>query len=219
MAIPIGQTLSETLIFCLVPQNRVVMGGDLALWEREPESVETLRAGPCRTCNGFADLYLWRTRSIRLEQQFAASGEVRAVALASGVGFISSNVDDPMLGYRVSKENGRYSVQFGERSFWRDFQSLLPDGSDRAPKTVENAITLGRAEPNKFPRSVLVLGFANKPGQAKIEFWRMERFCLPGIAKDFRRARIEVEALLKRADEGVYEAKASGRNKVVARAA
>jgi two-component system cell cycle response regulator len=27
------------------------------------------------------------------------------------------------------------------------------------------------------------------------------------------------EALLKRADEGVYEAKASGRNKVVARAA
>lgn len=150
---------------------------------------------------GLLILYLWRTRSIRLEQQFAASGEVMAVALASGVGFISSNVDDPMLGYRVSKENGRYSVQFGERSFGEIFSLFLPDGSDRAPKTVENAITLGRAEPNKFPTLSSGLGFANKPGQAKIEFWADGAFfCLPGIAKDFRRARIEVEALLKRAE-------------------
>lgn len=196
MAIPIGYSLAETLMFCLVPQNRMVLAGDIPLWEREPESVAMLKSGPQRACAGYADLYLWRTRSLRFRPPSNSTNDVGNVAFASGVGFVATAQVDPMVGYRIAKEGGKFSVQFPERGFWRDFPSLLPDASDLAPRTIENAINLGRAEPSRFPRSVLVTGLVNKPGQAKIEFWRMERFVLPGVANDFRRARVEITQLL-----------------------
>jgi CRISPR system Cascade subunit CasA len=200
MAIPIGSSLFSTLMFSLVPQNRMITEGDCALWEREPETVEGLGTGPQRICNGFADLFLWRTRAIRFEQPTNGESAISRVGLASGVGFSPSNLDDPMLGYRISKDGGKFPVQFSERSFWRDFQSMLPDANGLAPRTVENAIALGRADPARFPRAILVTGFANKPGQAKIEFWRMEHFALPHTEGDIRRIRTAVEALLEVAE-------------------
>jgi CRISPR system Cascade subunit CasA len=79
-----------------------------------------------------------------------------------------------MLGYRIDDKKGRIPIQFRERGFWRDFDSLLPDDSHLAPQVIEHAVALTRSCPNRFPRSVMVLGQANN--KAKIEFWRMERF-------------------------------------------
>ena len=198
MALPLGGNLVDTLSYSLVPQNRLVLAGDIPLWEREPETLEALKSGCDRLVSGFADRYTWRIRAIRLQPD--ANFAVSRLAFASGVGARAEQQSDPMLSYRVDDKKGRLPVIFRERGFWRDFDSLLPDASGSAPQVLEHAIDLGRAVPERFPATVLVAGQANS--KAKIEFWRMERFTLPGVAKDLRRARTTVAALLNLAEEG-----------------
>ncbi len=116
MVIPIGLNLQDTLFFCLVPQNREVMQADIPLWERNPESVEYLKAPNKvldkktgkqkdrtveRVSNGIVDLYTWRTRSILFKE--SPSGDVSELAFASGVGYKESMDIDPMLGYQLGK--------------------------------------------------------------------------------------------------------------------
>jgi CRISPR system Cascade subunit CasA len=197
MAVPLGADLHDTLLFCLVPQNRLVLEHDLPLWEREPESVECLRQGPERPAAGYADLYTWQTRSVRLECD--DSGGVAKLAFASGIAFSPSGLIDPMLGYRIDAKRGRLPVQFQERGFWRDFDSLLPDPEKLAPLVIEHATALTRADPRRFPRSVLVMGQA--ADQAKIKFWRMERYALPPALAGDRFIRVEVRQLLEDAEK------------------
>ena len=83
MALPLGRQLEDTLLLNLVPQNRAVISGDLPVWEREPESLQSLKDGSARATAGFADLYSWRARAIRLRRD--ACGGVRTLAFASGV--------------------------------------------------------------------------------------------------------------------------------------
>lgn len=197
MAIPLGYNLQDTLMFSLVPQNREVTSGDLPLWERSPETVETLKDGPKRSISGFADLYTWRIRSIRLEP--ASSDRIGKLAFASGVGNSSKDVTDPMLGYRVDEKRGVLPIQFRDRGFWRDFDSLLPDESHLAPRVIEHATVLTRINRERFPRSVMVLGQSNN--KAKIEYWRMERFALPQALISDRFIRTEIRQLLERAED------------------
>ena len=106
MALSLGRDLHDTLIFSLVPQNREVLKGDIPIWERDPENRVSLEKGKERTILGWADLYSWRTRSIKLN--FQGHGEtVGEVAFASGVGCSSEGHLDPMLGYRISERNGK----------------------------------------------------------------------------------------------------------------
>lgn len=88
------------------------------------------------------------------------------------------NQIDPMLGYRIDDTRGKLPIQFRDRGFWRDFDSLLPDASHLAPQVIEHATALTRSNRERFPKSVMILGQANN--KAKIEYWRMERFALPG---------------------------------------
>lgn len=194
MALPIGRSLADTLLFCLVPQNRAVAEGDIPIWEREPESVATLKSGRERSPAGFADLYTWRTRSVRLQPDHARG--IESLAFASGVGSTSTAQIDPMVGYRVDEKHGRLPLIFRARGLWRDFDSLLPDAADCAPKVVEHAIFLGSSAPVRFPTSIIAAGQAND--KAKIEYWRMERFALPVKTNDLRS---EIHALLAYAEE------------------
>lgn len=197
MVLPLGYNLRDTLLYSLVPQYRGISNSDFPIWERSPESVEDLRKGIARTVSGFADLYTWRTRSIRLD--IHGLGGITKLAFASGIGISSMDEIDPMLGYRIDEKKGKLSVQFRERGLWRDFDSLLPDESRLAPKVIEHAISLTRQNRERFPRSIIVLGQSNN--KAKIEFWRMERFILPEALAGDHFIRTDIRMLLLDAEE------------------
>ena len=197
MALPLGGDLQDTLLLSLVPQNRGIIAADNPLWERCPESVESLKAGMARSASGLADRYTWRVRSIRLEAN--DSGLIGKLAFASGVGNSSVDQTDPMLGYRIDDTRGKLPIRFRDRGFWRDFDSLLPDESHLAPQVIEHATALTRSNRGRFPRSVMVLGQVNN--KAKIEYWRMERFALPEALSGDRFIRTEIRQLLKDAED------------------
>ncbi|GAG52732.1 unnamed protein product, partial [marine sediment metagenome] len=147
---------------------------------------------------GWADLYSWRTRSIKLNLQ-GDGASIGELAFASGVGCSSEGFVDPMLAYRSHEKKGRLPIQFSDRGFWRDFDSLLPDSSGLAPRVIEHATALSRSDQDRFPRSVMVLGQAND--KAKIRYWRMERFALPEAMLGDRFIRAEIRGLLAKAEE------------------
>jgi len=181
MVFPLGENLEETLIFSLVPENREIFKFDLPIWEREPESVEILNSRNERGLNGFADLYTWRSRAIRLEESF--EGGVESLGFASGMKCKSLNVIDPMLAYRIDDKLGRLPIRFKERGLWRDFDCMLPDSLKLAPLVIEHAAWLSRFDPKRLPKSVMVVGQSNT--KATVDFWRMECFALPkALAKE-----------------------------------
>lgn len=198
MVVPLGVNLHDTLILLLVPENREVFEADVPIWEREPESLASLQQGTARAAMGIADLYTWRTRSVKLNLQ-ADGAAVAQLAFASGVDSSSEGLVDPMLAYRKDDKKGRLPIQFHDRGFWRDFDSLLPDPSRLAPGVIEHATALSRSDLDRFPRSVMVLGQAND--KAKIRYWRMERFALPEAMLGDRFIRAEIRELLARAEE------------------
>jgi len=197
MALPLGKNLEDTLLFTLAPQNREILSGDLPLWERDPETVKKLEKGPERHVAGWADRYTWRTRSILLSAE--ENGGVSKLAFASGIKFKDTEKSDPMLGYRLDEDRGKLPLQFRERGFWRNFDSLLPDQEKLGPLAVENAVVLSKVDPSRFPKSVLVVGQGNN--KAKIEFWRMERYGLPQALLGNRNIRSEIQRFLEEAQE------------------
>lgn len=197
MALPLGRNLEDTLLLSLVPQNGPVIAQDIPVWERSTDSLASLKSGVERAIGGFADRYTWRTRSIRLRSDEV--GNVNVLGFASGVENASKDALDPMLAYRIDKDKGRLPFQFKERGLWRDFDSLLPDDTRLAPGVIEHAAALTRAERERFPRSVMVLGQSNN--KAKIEYWRMERFALPQALLGDRAIRTEIRQLLTDAEE------------------
>lgn len=198
MVIPFGENLHDTLLLSLVPQNREIIAEDCPIWEQVPASLSALKNGDARPATGVADLYTWLTRSVK----FSISGDgekLCELALASGIECSSETFIDPLLGYRIDEEKGKLPYQFRERGIWRDFDSLLPDDSKLGPKVVEHAAALTRVSKERFPKSVMVLGQANN--KAKIEYWRMERFCLPEALIGDHFIRTEIRQLLVIAEE------------------
>ncbi len=197
MTLPLGRNLHDTFIFSLVPESRDVLGGDVPMWERAPDTLASLQVGAERALTGWVDLYTWRSRSIKLR----LDGEGRTiggVAFASGVGIVPGEMVDPMLGYRVDEERGKLPMQFRERGVWRDFDSLLPDDTRLAPRVIEHAAALTGPQRDRAPRSVIVLGQAND--KAKVEYWRMERFVFPEGLVENRPIRMEIRQLLADAE-------------------
>lgn len=200
MCIPLGRNLHKTLCYGLVPYpNRAVMRGDSASWERDPK---TLPLGiPKRTATGYADIYTWQSRMIRLEE--LPSGEVTVMRFVAGQGFENPlRNPDPMQPYKTDNTHGKLPVQFRkDRGTWRDFDSLLPDSSDLAPLTVQNALRLAGNRVGDKPESVLVLGLRYEPPSANVEFWRMERFALPEALVGNRFIRTEIRQFLTDAED------------------
>lgn len=199
IVIPVGRNLEDTLMFLLVPQSRLVFEADSPVWEKDPETVAYLMNDPERDISGFADLYSWRARSVLLERD--PSGGVSGLAFSSGIRpKRSSDRMDPMLAYRRDEKLGILPMQFKERGLWRDFDSLLPDESHNlSPKVIDNAAEVGSADQDRFPSSVMVFGQAND--KAKIEFWRMERFALPGVLAGKNNLRADIQRFLLHAED------------------
>jgi CRISPR system Cascade subunit CasA len=200
MCIPLGHNLRETLCYSLVPYpNRDVMKKDTALWEREPKALPL--GIPKRLAVGYADLYTWQSRMIRLEE--LPSGGVTMMRFIAGEGFENpSNNPDPMQPYTADKARGKLPVRFREdRGTWRDFDSLLPDSSDLAPLTLQHALRLAGNKVDERPQSILVLGLKYEPPNANLDFWRMELFALPEALVGDRFIRTEIRQLLMDAEE------------------
>lgn len=200
MCIPLGRNLYETLCYSLVPYpNRDVMCGDSALWEREPKTLPLILKR--MASSGYADLYSWQSRMILLEE--LSSGDVRDMRFVAGQGFNNSSSDsDPMQPYKTDKTEGKLPVQFREdRGTWRDFDSLLPDATDLAPLTIQNALRLSGRKIDLMPKSVLVLGLRYEPPSAKVDFWRMERFVLPEALAGEHDVRVAIKELLTEAED------------------
>ena len=194
MVIPLGVNLQDTLILALVSQNRAVMSGDHAVWERPPESLATLKSGPERLADGVADLYTWRSRTVRL---LPGHGGVVKVAFASGVSNLSGALSDPMTPYKMDDKLGRLAIRLRDHGLWREFDSLLPDGADLAPAVMGHSSFLTHRDPGRRPRAIMVIGQATD--HAKIEFWRAERFALPHTIANDGVARAQLAQLLNEA--------------------
>lgn len=227
MAIPIGWNLQDTLCFSLIPQNRIVMAGDVPLWERKPDALEYLKTknkvsdknngeGKDRAVErgalGIVDLYTWRTRSVIFKE--STSGFVSELGFASGVGYKEPIDCDPMLGYTIkeftdkelkAKVKKKFSVQFEERGIWRDFDSLLPDDTRLAPMVIEHAVHLSRNERERFPRGVMVLGQKYFPPRPNIAYWRKEFFVLPEALSGDRNIRHDIHDILSDAEKSADE--------------
>lgn len=200
MCVPLGRNLHETLCYNLVPYpNRDVMRGDSALWECVPKKLPLKDSK--QMASGYADLYTWQSRMVLLEE--LPSGEVAKMRFVAGLGSENTPSNpDPMQPYRIDKKKGRLPVQFrADRGAWRDFDSLLPDDTDLAPLTMQNALRLSGRKIDLMPSSVLVLGLRYAPPSANVDFWRMECFTLPIALAGEHGIRTEVKNLLTEAED------------------
>jgi CRISPR system Cascade subunit CasA len=203
MVLPIGHNLADTLAYALVPQNREIIADDIPIWEREPETVASLKDKIERTASGWADRYTWRARAIRLEPHAQLDGCVSRLALASGVSFEpGTERPDPMLGYRLDEKKGKLALQFRQRGLWRNFDSILPDSTGLAPLVIANAVLLSRLDRRRFPCAVMALGQKNDPPNPTLEFWKMEQFALPEALETDGQIRGAIRRLLDAAEEG-----------------
>jgi CRISPR system Cascade subunit CasA len=208
IVIPVGRNLEDTLLLNLVNQNREVMKYDKPVWEVEPDSAKKLKEGISRRVMGHAHLYTWPSRAIRL---MGSESGVSQVAYAAGVKVLGAKSEnataffDPMLAYRIDIEIGKLPRQFSDRGLWREFHSLLPGGDKKqeiAPLVIEHATELTRRQRGRFPKTLMALGLSNVPGQAKINYWRMERFALPEtLVSEQPSAHAEIKELLSKAEE------------------
>lgn len=201
MVIPIGQTLSDTLCFNLVPYpNRDVAAVDLPLWERLPAALPL--GSPKRMARGYADLYTWQARMVLLEWQTPAG--VSTMRFIAGEGCEPTpGMTDPMHAFRTHPEKRRLPVQFrSDRGAWRDFPSLLPGEGGSPPATVEHATRLAGHKPACMPRAILVAGLRYDPPKANPVLWRQEQFAFPASLAHDRQIRHELERLLIIAEEG-----------------
>ncbi len=207
MVIPLGKTLSDTLCFCLIPQNKDVLKNDLPIWERPLETVEDIKSGIKRKVLGIADLYSWRGRSVRLK--YNNTDEISEVAFASGVNDDESDFIDPMLAYAIVDvknkdtkvlEKKKVTVRLQEKGVWRDFDSLLPDNTQLAPKVIDNMIALTRNNSERTAGNIVVFGQKYNPPRPNIIFWRNESFILPKAVIGDRYIRGDVHSYLIEAD-------------------
>lgn len=200
MCIPLGRCLAETLIYNLIPYpNREVMKIDIAQWEREPELLPL--TSPKRIMSGFADTYTWQSRFVFLEE--AEAGSVEKMRFIAGYGFENpTKILDPMQPYRSDPKLGLLPIRFKEgRGTWRDFDALLPDADGLAPMTLQHSLRLAGRGAESIPRALLILGLKYEPPSANVDFWRMERFALPGALAGNNSIRAHIRQLLAEAED------------------
>jgi CRISPR system Cascade subunit CasA len=134
--LPQGSTLFETLLLNLCPYSGE---GDQPIWEREPYLRVDVDSGRAQAMlSGRTRIYTWMSRAVRLLPE--SDGRVRFIAYGPGVQPMAAPDLDPMCAYR--RGDGQltpYQLPL-ERSFWRDFESLLPGQDDwRPPGVLDHA--------------------------------------------------------------------------------
>jgi len=136
--LPQGASLFETLLLNLVPYGKAA-GDDRPIWERDPYRKSDVEGGKAReTLTGLTRIYTWMSRAVRL--LLDEDGMVRRIGYGPGVTPDPGPDLDPMCAYRLTGNAPTPYRLPEDRSFWRDFEALLP-GEDgwRAPRVLEHA--------------------------------------------------------------------------------
>ncbi len=176
-----GHTVFETLLLNLIryddehPLPRYPQ--DRPAWEMDdPFTPER------QTPYGYLDYLTWQNRRVLFLPQETADGPlVREMTLGPGLR-LDASVADPMKHYRKDEKRGLLVLRFDEnRALWRDSAALFSlTRPEYRPPLAFNWLAglvhegLLRKEQT---RRVLALGMAND--QAKVEFFRAERWPLP----------------------------------------
>ncbi len=201
ICIPVGKDLQQTLLYSLVPYpNQTFIATDLPIWEREPLTYPEFKAGKERVAAGFADLYTWQARAMRLLQ--TSDGRVDRVAFIPGFGHVKSELRDPMVPCAVRRDAGIEQVRFEERGVWATFDSLLPDADcteGLEPKVINYLATLARSRLINAAVPLMVTG--QKFTNATVDFWRTERFTLPINISGDKHLKSEIHGLLSLAKD------------------
>lgn len=200
----IGRTLRETLLLNFSYQKRDTTENDIPIWERDPDTIASLKTKPVREARGRADLYTWRSRTVRLYCD--DDGMVSRIGFASGVGYESvESFPDPLVAYVEHEKNGLLPMKLKQRGLWRDFDSLLPNrkqgSKSSAPEVINSTIELCAAL-EAYPSGLSVMACGQVNDNAKIEYWRMERFVLPtAILDKSNDVRATIREILSMAEE------------------
>src|SRR5579884_3951395 len=120
--LPQGATLFETLLLNLSPYTSE---GDEPIWEHPPYRAGDIEGGRARAMlSGLTRIYTWMSRAARLLSE--DGGKVRFIAYGPGVQPQEAPSLDPMLAYqRIDSRMHPYKLPH-DRSFWRDFEAVLP---------------------------------------------------------------------------------------------
>lgn len=139
MFLPQGATLFETLLLNLIPYKSE---GDEPIWERPPYHVRDVEGGRAQAMlSGRTRVYTWMSRAVRLLPE--DSGAIRWVAYGPGVQPLESPDLDPMCAYLRNRRSRPGILPYRlsqDRSFWRDFEALLPgEPGWHAPGVLDHA--------------------------------------------------------------------------------
>lgn len=191
-----GNDLRETLCLNLAPYTAQQAAHDHALWEGSSLSVAQLKDCDVarRAPVGIVDRYTWQTRAIKMHPE-ERDGEtiVTRISYASGIRCDDpAEISDPLVAYRRDPKDAARRKPIGffrdGRSLWRSFDALLPVPERQNGAPVEGAAILEYAgtlyrelalDDDGIPQTVQVSVIGQANDQAKIEFWRMERYQLP----------------------------------------
>lgn len=193
--LPTGRNLFKTLVLNLVPYDPI---GDAAIWEVPPLQTDDVK-GYCTEwpLSGVARIYTWPTMGVRLLDE---GGGVRFIRYGPGVKPHEASFPDPMVAYTLSKE-GRRAVRLNiDKSFWRDFNALLPEeGREKHPPRV---LKYAREVLWELERATLVplRVMGQVTTQAKVLDIRREVYPFPRDAFDPKGA-IWIRNALERAEE------------------
>ena len=166
-----GRNLFETLVLNLVPSGTA---DDAPVWELSPLGAQEVAGYRTKwLLAGEARVYTWPSRGVLLLDQ---GDGVREMAYGPGVEPLNASWRDPMVAYRLSSRGEILPLRLSmEKSFWRDFQAMLPQAGGSFPATLVYAHQI--AEEAELPVSLRVLGQVSE--QSKVFDIRREVYPLP----------------------------------------
>ncbi|WP_353513483.1 type I-E CRISPR-associated protein Cse1/CasA [Thermus sp. LT1-2-5] len=169
--LPTGETLFETLVLNLVPYEGE---DDKPLWEVPPLKQKDVENGATKwALSGVTRVYTWPSRGVRLLDE---GDGVRYMGYGPGVEPLPVIFRDPMVAYRTDAKGTIFPLRLSEeRSFWRDFGTMLPSAGGTLPGTLRHAGAVG-LEVGRAHR-LRVLGQVSD--QAKVLDARREVYPLP----------------------------------------
>lgn len=155
-----GGTLFQTLVLNLVPQEDT----SVPIWEhRPPLKTEDVHGYATQwPLSGVSRVYTWPSRGVRLLDEGQG---VRWMTYGPGVKPQEVAWRDPMVAYRQDKKShGILPLRLStERSFWRDFEAMLPAAGGVWPAVLVHA---GELKGEGVASTLRVLGQVSD--QAKI---------------------------------------------------
>lgn len=176
----VGKNFFETLLLnmLVITKDEPIPSTDkdLPAWELDVPSPATERLP-----NGYLDYLTWQSRRVILER--TEDGGVASIHMLQGDALQSEGFFDPMMVlFCRDPSKGFLPLKFRQdRAMWRDSYAFFSNQVEvvRRPLTVEHLARIQEAGGPAGLEGATVHVFGVCSDQAKVNFWRHERFPLP----------------------------------------